>query len=209
MKISRVLIRLAVMAAVVSPAALAYGQGGGANIAVIDINQVFKNHVRFKATMEQFKGELVAADKGFQDQAKQINSLIEQMKDLSPNQPDYHALEAKIAKMRADLEVNKQLKRKELSERESKIYFNTYREIEDSVAQLATRYNIAVVVPYDSSPIDANDPQEIARGLRRNLVYVNPALRLDITKPVLDDLNRSAVPAVGQQQSPIGVGGPR
>ena len=153
---------------------------------------VFKNHVRFKATMESFKNELVAADKGFQEQARTINAMIEQMKDLKADQPDYHVLEAKITKARADLEVNKQLKRKELSDRESKIYFNTYREIEDSVAQIAQQYNIAIVVPYDSSPIDANDPQEIARGLRRNLVYVNPRLNLDITKAVLNDLNRSA-----------------
>lgn len=204
MKISPVLIRLAVMMAAVSPAALAYGQGGGANIAVVDVNKVFKNDVRFKATMEQFKAELVAADNNFKEQAKVINAKIEQMKELRPDQPQYHTLESDITKARADLEVNKQLKRKELSEKEAKIMYTTYREIQDSAAQIAQQYNIALVFPYDTNPIDPSDMNDIQRGLRSNIVFVNPRLNLDITNAVLADLNRSA--AMNNSTAPIGVG---
>lgn len=204
MKISPVLIRLAVMMAAVSPTALAYGQGGGANIAVVDVNKVFKNDVRFKATMEQFKAELVAADNNFKEQARVINAKIEQMKELKPDQPQYHTLESDITKARADLEVNKQLKRKELSEKEAKIMYTTYREIQDSAAQIAQQYNIALVFPYDTNPIDASDMNDIQRGLRSNIVFVNPRLNLDITNAVLADLNRSA--AMNNSTAPIGVG---
>ncbi len=200
MKFSPVLIRVAAAVAALLPAAVVFGQGQ--NIAVIDINKIFKNDARLKAQMEQWKQEVMGADNTFKAEAKQINDMVEQLNGIRSQDPSYHTLESNIAKARADFEVNKQLKRKDLNEKETKILYTTYREVQDSVTIVARQFNIAVVFPYDSTPVDDTDVQAMTRAMQHNMVYVNPQL-LDITDRVMTDLNRSAnVTPVGQQSVP-------
>ena len=205
---------VAVLLGGVSLATYAFGQAGapvsanGQNLAVIDVGLVFEKHVRFKQQMDALKVDIEQADKGFKAQADDMNRGIEQLKTLKPDDPDYRRRETELAKQRVDFESAKQAKNKEIMDRQSKIYLRTYQEVEDAVKQISVRYNIALVIRFNSKPIDSNDPQEILRGIQRPLVYVDT--RYDMTGAVTDSLNRSAPTGpLGNTTGPIGVSPPR
>jgi Skp family chaperone for outer membrane proteins len=186
---------VAVLLGGVSLATYAFGQAGapvqtnGQNLAVIDIGAVFEKHARFKQQMETLKGEIEQADKQFKADAEAMNQMISQLHDMKPDSADYHRLDADLTKRKADFEVSKNLKNKEVMERQSKIYLRTYEEVEDAVKQISKAYNIALVIRYDSKDIDASDPQGILRGIQRPIVFVDK--RYDMTQAVIDSLNRS------------------
>jgi Skp family chaperone for outer membrane proteins len=200
-KTSLISAALVAVLAAGAAASLAFAQGGapgpnGQNIAVIDVGVVFEKHPRFKASMDQLKAEIDATEKGWKDEATKVNALIEQMKQTKPDSPDYHRMEKEVATRQADFNVNKALKNKELMERQGKIYFNTYKEVEDTVKEFCTHYNVALVIRYNSKPIDASDPQEILRGIQRPIVFIKAGY--DITDDIIGMLNRSAAaPASG------------
>ncbi len=189
---------VAVLVVGVSLASLAYGQGGapggnvtanGQNIAVIDIGVVFEQDNRFKMQMDQLKAEIEATEKAFKNQAMDINRQVDELKGMKPDSAKFHELEATVAKLQADFNVQKQLKNKDIMERQSKIYLRTYQEVEDAVKQISGKYNIALVIRYNSKPIDGSDPQEILRSIQRPIVFVDK--QFDMTAAVTTNLNRS------------------
>ena len=195
MKTSLISAALVAILAAGAAATLAFAQGGapspnGQNIAVIDVGVVFEKHPRFKSQMDALKAEIDATEKGWKDQATQINAAIEQLKTLKSDSPDYHRLEKEIATRQADFNVNKALKNKELMERQGKIYNNTYKEVESAVKEFCLQYNVALVIRYNSKPADSSDPQEILRNIQRPIVYIKPGY--DITDDIINLLNRSA-----------------
>jgi len=211
-KISRLAFRLSAVVAVtsiVAAAALvlsrsAHGQNTAnpQNIAVIDIAKILKNDEKFKQEMQNIQTEIIATEKQLQSDAKDIQNMASQQKTLAAGTPDYTRLDEAITKRTADLNVQKSLKQKEFVERQSKMLYSMYSEIQDAVRQFSQRYNIGLVMQYDSSKIDPADPQAILTGAHRSIVYVYPPL--DITNDILASLNRS--PQVGQM--PQGVGAP-
>ncbi len=202
---------VAVMVVGVSLVGLSYGQSGpggpvqanGQNIAVIDVGIVFEQHARFKAQMDQLKIELDAAEKNFKAQATDINRQVEELKTLKPDSPQYHEKEAKFAEVKAKFDYDKQAKNRELMEKQAKIYLRTYQEVEDAVKQISLHYNIALVIRYNSKPIDASDPQEILRGIQRPIVFVDS--QFDMTGAVVKSVNRGMAGPVGSTMAPQGV----
>jgi Skp family chaperone for outer membrane proteins len=196
----------ATLVAVIAAAAagtLAFGQGGpipnGQNIAVIDVGQVFEKHARFNGRMDQLKGEIKATEDAWKKDAQDINAMIEQLKTLGvkSDAPEYKRLEADITKRQSDFNVNKALRNRELMEKQSKIYLDTYREVESAVGELCRRYNVALVIRYNAKDIDSSNPDEILKGIQRPIVYVDK--KYDITGDIIGLLNRTAA-----SPSPVG-----
>jgi Skp family chaperone for outer membrane proteins len=193
-KTSLISATLVALLAAAAAGTIAFGQGAplphGQNIAVIDVGLIFEKHNRFNAQMAQLKTEIEQTEAGWKKEAQDINAMIEQIKTLKPDSPEYHRLEADITKRQADLKVTQQLQNKALMEKQSKIYLATYREVEGAVTELCHRFNVSLVIRYSSKGIDGSDPQEILRGIQRPIVYVDK--QYDITGDILNSLNRSA-----------------
>jgi Skp family chaperone for outer membrane proteins len=174
--------------------ALAQGQAGrpaGHNIAVVDVSVIFKKHARFQGMIEAFKKEVQAAEAKLKTDYDQVKALQEQLKGFTPGSPDYKQMEQRIAHSGADLQIKQATQKKELMEYEGRIYYQVYREMDDSVKRFAQKNSIALVLRYASDPVDDPvDRNEIVRGINKSVVYVDPAL--DITDWILQDLNRSA-----------------
>ena len=80
-------------------------------VAVIDITEVFQNHERFKAKMDEIKKEIEAFDQVLRGKRKQINDLITELQEYKAGSTAYEDGEKRIAKLQADLQVEMQLKR--------------------------------------------------------------------------------------------------
>ena len=68
-------------------------------------------------------------------------------------------------------------------------FLATYNQVVQSVQAIAKQYQISLVLRYDSQPIDPNNPNDILKGINRAVIHQQ---NLDITKTVLDMVNRSA-----------------
>lgn len=172
----------------------------GTSVAVIDLQEVFKQHGRFKAAMEDLKkdGETLAAYQRT-EQAK-LQKMLEQLKDLKPGSPEYKRKEEEMAHIDSDVRVQISLKRKELREREAKLHFQAYEEISAAVQEFAERNGIGLVVRFSADEIDPSNPESIMMGLSRQVVYQR---NLNITEFVIQMINRHTPPAnAGQATRP-------
>lgn len=179
----------------------------GHKIAVVDVSIVFKQHQRFLASTEMFKKQVEAAEAALKKEYEQINALAEQLKGINPGSPDYKEREQRLVRAKADWQLKGQSQRRELMEEEGRIYFQTYRELDDAVKRFAQHNGIALVLRFASDAVDdPNDRNEIVKGINKSVVYVHPDL--DITHLILQDLNRSGPPVSGGNlgAGPVGVG---
>jgi Skp family chaperone for outer membrane proteins len=175
----------------------------GHNIAVVDVSIVFKQHARFLARTEAFKKQVEVAEAGLKKEYEAINLLQEQLKGLNPGSPDFKGMQQRLVMTKAEWQLKGQTRREELMKEEGRIYFDTYRELDDAVKRFAVQNNIALVLRYASDPVDdPADRGEIVKGINKSVVYVDP--RLDITEHILQDLNRSSSANLGGR--PVGVG---
>jgi Skp family chaperone for outer membrane proteins len=172
----------------------------GTSVAVIDLQEVFKQHGRFKAAMEDLKkdGEALAAYQRT-EQAK-LQKMLEQLKDLKPGSPEYKRKEEEMAHIDSDVRVQISLKRKDLRDREAKLHFQAYEEISAAVQEFSERNGIGLVVRFSADDIDPSNPESIMMGLSRQVVYQR---NLNITEFVIQMINRHTPPAnAGQAGRP-------
>ena len=160
-------------------------------VAVIDISEVFQNHQRFKAMMDEIKKDIEAFDQELRGKRKEINDNITELQEYKAGSTAYAQMEKKVASMQADLQVAMQLKRKSILGREAKVYHQAYGEVMAQVSSFAQRHNIDLVLRFDSKPIDPASRDSVLKGVNRAVVYQRS---MDITKFVLDNLNRGLPP---------------
>ncbi len=167
-------------------------------VAVVDITYIFKNHQRFKATMEGMKKELEQFDRYLRQQHQELGKQREQLAQFKPGTPEYKNLEQRIAEAHAQLQVDTQLKRKEFLEREAKVYYQVYREVYQAVQEFADSHGISLVLRFNSEEMNPEDRQSVLEGINRGVVYQR---NLYIMYEILDRLNRTA-PATATRLTP-------
>ena len=172
-------------------ATLGHAQQQASRLAVIDISEVFQNHKRFKAKMDEIKKDIDAFDKELRTKRKQINDKITELQDFKPGTAGYKQREQDVAKMQSELGLAMQLKRKSILTREAEVYHQAYGEVLAQVAVFAEKHNIDLVLRFDSKPIDKAKRDSVLKGVNRAVVYQRS---MDITKFILDNLNRGLPP---------------
>lgn len=187
----RISFRLAALAAgiLVSTgiATQSFGQTTGTNVVVLDVGKVFKEHARFKQSMEMMKKDVEAFEAYVRRQRDQITAMAEGLKNYNPGSPEYKDIEAKAAKSTSDVQVEMGLKRREFMEREAKLYFNTYTEVTNVVQRFADDNGIALVLRYNSEDINPDDRNSVLQGVNNNIVFQR---NRDITATIIDVINR-------------------
>ena len=169
----------------------------GTNVAVIDINYIFKNHQRFKQAMEDIKSDIEAFESHLRDERNVITQKTEQLKGQPAGSPGYKMLEEEIASMHTKLQLETGRKRKDILDREARVYFNAYQEIEHHVATFANRNGIGIVLRFNSEPMDPTKRDSVLAGVNRAVVFQQS---LNITQPILTELHRQTPPAQQSQR---------
>lgn len=173
------------------PATAAAPAVQGTAVAVIDINEVFEKHLRFKAAMEDIKNDIKNYEASISERRKQGTAMAEQLKEFQPGTPEFKQLEAQLAKLSADLQVDMALKKKEFLEREAKVYYTAYQEVLQQVTELSHRHSIGLVLRFNSDEIDPKERESVLQGVNRAIVYQS---NLNITGAVVESLNRGVAP---------------
>jgi hypothetical protein len=156
-------------------------------VAVVDINYLFKNHQGFKQSMDALKARVESADASLRARHEALAKERDKLSQFKPGSPNYKQLEQQVADAAAKMQVDMQLQKKEFLEEEARVYFDTYRQIQEVIADYANRNRIGLVLRFSRDPIDREDRQSVLAGVNRPIVYESG---MDITNDILSNLER-------------------
>ncbi len=168
-------------------------------VALLDLNYVFKNHAGFKASKAELQAAVDMAQLDIKTRQEKLQQMQAKLQESTPGSPDFRALETQITKELADLNLSVQLERKRFIEREAQLAYNVYKQVLDEVTHYCRQHGIRMVLRFNGEPLDMNKPEHIAEQLNRNVVYHESTI--DITPVILQRLNSQSAPTAGQHQA--------
>ena len=162
-------------------------QAAATEVAVVDITYIIKNHTRYKQLRATITDQVKQVEAELRSEFKKITKEREKLQQFRQGTPEYRKLEREIAKRLSDLNVQKQIKRKEIADEDAQRLLQAYQEITSIVSSIAERYKITLVVNFDSNKLDPYNKKQLSNIFRRFVVFQN---KRDITKLVLNELTR-------------------
>ena len=157
------------------------------NIAVVDISYIFKNHARFKSTMEAMKKEMETIETELKADREKIALQEQERNKYNVGSAEYKKMDEDIARQMADFNLKMGKLRKDFLEREAKVYYQTYLEVVDAVKYYAKRQNIGLVLRFNGEPVDPNRRDDVLREINKPVVVQD---QIDITPDVLALIHR-------------------
>lgn len=166
--------------------------GTGTTVAVVDIAVVMENNTKFKSMLESIQVEINEFDQTLETARKQVTSMVEELKGYNPGTAAYSQLEERIAKIQSDVQVQMQIKRKNVLQKEAKVFHECYTEVQKTIATFCERNGISLVLNYDSKAINPQSRESVLKGVNRDIVYQRS---LNITKYIVDAVNKGNLTA--------------
>ncbi len=201
---------LSVVVGTTSSAQAQFAAGANAqkyNIAVVDISYIFKKHSRHQSTIEAMKAEMMSTEAELKADSEKIRQMEEQRNTFNAGAKEYKDLDEELARSIADFKLKMDRLRKSFMEREAKIYYQVYLEVNDAIKFYAQRHDIGLVFRYNGDKIDPNRREDVLKEINKTVVYQN---QIDITPDILALLNRdAAAPQIGRPPAAPGTSIPR
>jgi Skp family chaperone for outer membrane proteins len=177
------------------------------NIAVVDISYVFKNHRRFKSSMEAMKKEMEGIEGELKGDREKIAQLEQERNTFGAGTAEYKQRDEEVARQMAEFNLKMGKLRKDFLEREAKVYYQTYLEVVDAVKYYAKRQNIGLVLRFNGEAVDPNRRDDVLREINKPVVVQD---QIDITPDILALINRdqpgtTSTPANPQTARPAGL----
>ncbi len=157
---------------------------------MIDVTYILEHYSRLKQAMEVYKRDAMAAEGTLKKERDALAKRAEAIKEFKPGTPDYKRLEEEITKGESDWKLRVAAQRRDFAERESKNYLRAYQELSAVVKAYAERNNIQLVLRFNGAPIDPNNREMVQMEVFKMVMYFDKSI--DITDPVLAELNRNA-----------------
>lgn len=188
-----------------SPAAAQ--QGPRPQIAVIDLNYIFSQHIRFKQMREDLRRDIEAANNEFRANRVQLQKMVENLEGLNRASPEYKQQEEDAAKRESELKLQASLLKRDFDEREARIWFTIYKEVMEQVRYYADKHGILLVLQFKGDEPDESEPASIQQNLVAVVLHHNRAI--DITPFILDLVNPPVRGNQARQGAPSTTNGPR
>jgi Skp family chaperone for outer membrane proteins len=168
-------------------------------VAVVDISYIFKKHDRFRTTMESMKGEMEATEAELKGDRDKIAQLEQRRNTYNAGSAEYKQIDEDLARQMADFNLKMTRLRKEFLEREAKVYYQTYLEVNDAVKYYATQQHIGLVIRFNGEPVDPSRREDVLREINKPVVFQN---QVDITPDIIALLNRDTMRTATPQATP-------
>ena len=172
----------------------------GTTVAVVDIAVVMENNTKFKSMLDSIQLEITQFDKTLETARTQVTSMVEELKGYNPGTTAYSQLEERIAKIQSDVQVQMQIKRKNVLQKEAQVFHECYTGVQKTIGIFCERNGISLVLNYDSKAINPQSRESVLKGVNRDIVYQRS---LNITKYIVDAVNKGNATA-----APSNVGNP-
>jgi Skp family chaperone for outer membrane proteins len=157
-------------------------------IAVVDIAQVIKAHPDFQAKQNALQNKVKDAEAKFQVRQE---AIAKKQRDidalgLQPNSPERQRYVDGIANDMAEFEKDAKILQRQFAMENSRIMFDTYKDIKGTIEKYATARGIAQVTDYRDFEVNPDVPETVAEDMDQRLVWYNR--NLNITQFILKDL---------------------
>ncbi len=137
------------------------------NIAVVDISYIFKNHKRHQATIEAMKAEMTKTEADLKADSEKIRQMEEQRNTFQVGSKEYKDLDEELARNVAEFKLKMDRLRKDFMEREAKIYYQTYLEVNDAIKFYAQRHDIGLVLRFSGDKVDPNRREDVLKEINK------------------------------------------
>ena len=159
-------------------------------VALIDMARVFKNYKKFENLREELKTDLTKSEEKFKAMAEQIRKEQADLKLLKEGTEEYAQKEKLVLQHTTQAEAFRKTQQRDLIRREAQIYKTVYLEVADAVQKYAVHFNYTLVLRFTADDVEGTEnPEEVMRGLNRQVVYYRP--NDDITNAITSFLNRN------------------
>lgn len=166
------------------------GNAGPGNVALVDVQYIFKNHHRFKQQMEEMRKDVEAAEAQVKQKTDRIRQMAQQLDKMTKGTLEYKRLEQQITEEQTGLAIQVRKQKREFLEREAKVYHNAYKEVWQEVDYVCKSQGISLVLRFNGDPADGDNPEEVLRDINKPVVWYRQGL--DITPIVLQGINRDS-----------------
>lgn len=172
----------------------------------IDMDAVFKNYEKVKATSDEMQAKALAKQQELQKMVADMKAAAEKQSSLAQTSPEFKKFDQQLTQMKIQAEAAQQQAQKELAQMEAEALAGLYREIQSMVARVAAWRGMTYVVKVSNEPVTGADPNAVMAAMSRTVVYSDP--RNDITQQVVQYLNVEYRKAAGTQARPAGGAAP-
>ena len=173
-----------VAAVVAFSVSIASAQEAG-RVAILDVAKVFKENKAFDRKVNEIKELADQLKKQITAEQDRIKTAVMKLREMDPG-PERNQLEANLEQQHTALRTKTRQNEAELLNREAKVYFDTYREMQAVVEAVAQANKISLVLRFDSESIDPNNRNEVIKGVNRAVVFHR---KLDLTEFISNELN--------------------
>jgi len=196
---------LAAMAAVMLPlfsySVEAQNTSPGTRVVVVDIAVVMENNNKFKAKLETIQTEIDAFDDTLDKKREEVKTKVEELRGYKAGSAAYTTLEQEIAQIQSDVSVQMQIKRKSVLMKEAQVFYDSYAEVVEQIRTFSERNGIALVLNFDSKPIEPSSRESVLKGVNKDIVYQRS---LNITSYIIKAINGGSAANVGANPTTTG-----
>ncbi len=188
---------------IASVPAQAQQNSAGANatrfgVAVVDVPYIFKNYQAFDTKMKALKTEKESVDESLKGERDSIQNKEKEKGQYNAGSPEFRQADEDIARLKAEFTLKLQRAQKDIIEKEAKVYYQTYIEVNNAVSYFAQQNNIGLVLRFNGEQVDPNRREDVLRGINKPVVFQN---NVDITPDILALLNRRVAAQPGRGQA--------
>ena len=179
-------------------------------VAVIDVAQVIKMHPEFMQKQEDLKKRVESAEKTFETRRQGITAKQSAMEASlhKPGSAEHQRMFDDVANELANFEKDAKIMQRQFALENSRIMYDTYKNIKDTIGRYARAKGIAQVTDYRVFEPDPSDPQSVAEDMDQRLVWFSD--RLNITEFIIAQLYADrGMPMPSPQQQAAGAAGAR
>ncbi len=155
-------------------------------VTVLDVAKVFEDNPTFKQQMDGIKAEAESLKTRIETTQEEIRREAMKLQEYEVGTPERNRMEADLEQRQTQLRTDARQSEQELLNREAQIYYQTYRTMQEVVAELSGKHGISLVLRFDNSEINPESRPEVIKGVNRTVVYHR---QLDLTTLVSEAMN--------------------
>ena len=174
-----------VIAAVVAFGASVVSAQETGGVAILDVAKVFKENAWFDGGVKAIKAEADQLKVQITAEQDRIKAEVLKLRSMEAG-AKRNEEEAKLEQEHTRLRTTTRQAEAELLNREARVYFETYNEMQALVEGMAKEYGLSLVLRFDSESINPNNRNEVIKGVNRAVVFHR---QLDLTTLVSKELN--------------------
>jgi Skp family chaperone for outer membrane proteins len=157
-------------------------------IALVDIQYIFKNFTRVKQYQTELQGDQDRAEAALKNDLDSIKKLSDRLSEFQAGSRQYDELDKEIVGRQADFNAHRTVMRKEFLKRAAKIHCLIYQQIQEEIDAFAGQYGVVAVLSFNRDVMDPEKPETVQMGLQNPVLWHHK--NLDISQYILQNLER-------------------